>query len=157
MTVSPCNHSRNRTTTGHLISQASVLSGVAGAGSRLRQIPPRRTLLGAPRPTTPGSMLLLTLPSALPPHAIWPVSWRYCSLPRSMGRHRTLGDLYAISWRQGAYPQRSLCIWCLESSSCICMSSLLRDCPCLLHVKNHGLVDLVCTSMQDGEEWAWDI
>ncbi|XP_008577952.1 PREDICTED: SH3 and PX domain-containing protein 2B isoform X3 [Galeopterus variegatus] len=28
------------------------------------------------------------------------VSWRYWSLPRPMGRHRTLGDLYAISWRQ---------------------------------------------------------
>ncbi|XP_026636128.1 SH3 and PX domain-containing protein 2B isoform X2 [Microtus ochrogaster] len=28
------------------------------------------------------------------------VSWRYCSLPRSVGRRRTLGDLYAISWRQ---------------------------------------------------------
>ncbi|XP_072612689.1 SH3 and PX domain-containing protein 2B isoform X2 [Vulpes vulpes] len=28
------------------------------------------------------------------------VSWRYWSLPRPVGRRRTLGDLYAISWRQ---------------------------------------------------------
>nr|XP_023422211.1 SH3 and PX domain-containing protein 2B isoform X1 [Cavia porcellus] len=28
------------------------------------------------------------------------VSWRYWSLPRPTGRRRTLGDLYAISWRQ---------------------------------------------------------
>ncbi|XP_049564050.1 SH3 and PX domain-containing protein 2B isoform X2 [Orcinus orca] len=28
------------------------------------------------------------------------VSWRYWSLPQPMGRRRTLGDLYAISWRQ---------------------------------------------------------
>lgn len=103
-------------------------------------------------------MLVLTLPSTLPPHATWPVSWRYCSLPRSVGRRRTLGDLYAISWRQGAYPRRFLCIRCLTPSPCICMSSLLWDCPCLLHVKKkkkkNGLVNRVCTSMQDGEERA---
>ncbi|XP_046523535.1 SH3 and PX domain-containing protein 2B isoform X1 [Equus quagga] len=28
------------------------------------------------------------------------VSWRYWSLPRPVGRRRTLGDLYAVSWRQ---------------------------------------------------------
>ena len=43
--------------------------------------------------------------SASPPHAACPVSWRYWSLPRPVGRRRTLGDLYAISWRQGALPR----------------------------------------------------
>lgn len=56
------------------------------------------------------------------PHAAHPVSWRYWSLPRPVGRRRTLGDLYAISWRQGAYLGVFFPVWCLEPGPCTCMS-----------------------------------
>lgn len=82
--------------------------------------------------------------SASPPHAACPVSWRYWSLPRPVGRRRTLGDLYAISWRQGAYPVVFFHVRCLELGPCICMRLPVRglpvpvacekQCPCLCPV-----------------------
>jgi hypothetical protein len=53
-------------------------------------------------PLTPALGWLCSHLCLLPPHAARPDSWRYWSLPRPVGRRRTLGDLYAISWRQGA-------------------------------------------------------
>ena len=79
-----------------------------------------------------------------PPHAAHPVSWKYWSLPRPMGRRRTLGDLYAISWRQGAYLGVFLPARYSEPGPCICM---LWDCPCLLHVRNGDLVCTMCVGM----------
>lgn len=76
-----------------------------------------------------------------PPHAARPVSWRYWSLPRPAGRRRTLGDLYAISWRPGVclgvcFPVRG---WGLGPCICTHLPAL-----CLLHVRHSGLVCAVC-------------
>lgn len=81
-----------------------------------------------------------------PPHAARPVSWRYWSLPQPAGRRRTLGDLYAISWRQGAYLGVFLPIRCSEPDPASACIPLLQDCLCLLHVKNGDLVCTMCVS-----------
>lgn len=102
-------------------------------------------MLGAPFAWRHWTCFLLTsafCPS--PPHAACPVSWRYWSLPRPVGRRRTLGDLYAISWRQGVYLGVFFpCgVWSrVLASAC---ASLLWDSLCLLHVRNSDLVCAVC-------------
>lgn len=47
---------------------------------------------------------------------LFPVPWRYWSLPRHLGRRRTLGDLYTSRWGQGG-PHRDF-----------------LGCPCVVHV-----------------------
>lgn len=69
--------------------------------------------------------------------------WGTC-MPSAGVKVPTLGDFPAF----GAWSQ------VLAST---CMSSLLWDCLCLLHVKKTWTCHLVCASMQDGEEWAWGI
>lgn len=86
-----------------------------GFGTDSERIAPRGAhVLGAPFAWRHRKCFLLTsafCPS--PPHAACPVSWRYWSLPRPVGRRRTLGDLYAISWRQGVYLGVSFPVGCL--------------------------------------------
>lgn len=71
------------------------------------------------------------LPSALAFTCCPLVSWRYWSLPRPVGRRRTLGDLYAISWRPGADLGEFVRVLCLVPAPCLCMP--LYFLPCLLH------------------------
>lgn len=73
-----------------------------------------------------------------------------------MGRRRTLGDLYAISWRQGVYLGVFFPVRCLEQVPTSACASLLWDCLCLLHVKNSALGCAMCVlACRFGEEGAW--
>ena len=107
--------------------------------------PKWQCVLGAAFASKPWKCFLLTssfCPS--PPHAARPVSWRYWSLPQPAGRRRTLGDLYAVSWRQGAYLGVSLPIRCSELDPVSACAPLPQDRLCPLHVRNGGLVCTMC-------------
>lgn len=64
-----------------------------------------------------------------------------------MGRRRTLGDLYAISWRQGVYLQVFFPVQCLEQVPASACVPPLWDCLCLLHVRSSDLVCSMCGGM----------
>ena len=131
-----------------LILRNLVLLRQLGLGRDTELIAPKwEHVLGAAFASRPWKCFLLTssfCPS--PPHAARPVSWRYWSLPQPAGRRQTLGDLYAISWRQGAYLGVFLPIRCSEPDPASACIPLLQDCLCLLHVKNGDLVCTMCVS-----------
>lgn len=103
------------------------------------------------------SCLLTSAFCPSPPHAARPVSWRYWSLPRPVCRRRTLGDLYAISWRQGCLRR------CFLPRSGLGAGSLRLHAPpalgglCLLHVRKGSCLCRVCVGMQVWEEGAWGL
>lgn len=130
-----------------LILRNLVLLRHLGLGVDSEIIAPKwERVLGASFASRHWKCFLLTsafCPS--PPHAACPVSWRYWSLPRPVGRRRTLGDLYApVSWRQGACLGVFLHVGCSEPVPASACASLLWDCPCLLHVGNSDLTCTVC-------------
>lgn len=67
----------------------------------------------------------------------FPVPWRYWSLPRHVGRRRTLGDLYTSGWGQGGLHGD------LFSCSCFVLGTL-SACLFALHVTNLACVAPQC-------------
>jgi len=76
---------------------------------------------------------VLSYPPASP-DMLSPVPWRYWSLPRHVGRRRTLGDLYTSGWGQGGL--------CRDVFGCLCfvLGALLCACLIALHVMNFACV-----------------
>uniref|UniRef100_A0A4X1UCG6 SH3 and PX domains 2B n=1 Tax=Sus scrofa TaxID=9823 RepID=A0A4X1UCG6_PIG len=85
------------------------------------------------------------------------VSWRYWSLPRPMGRRRTLGDLYAISWRQGAYLGVFVPIGYSEPGPCICMCLAALGPPVPVACEKWSCLYPVCVGMWVWEEGTWGV
>lgn len=69
------------------------------------------------------------------PNMLFPVPWRYWSLPRHVGRRRTLGDLYTSGWGQGGLC-RDVFSWpgfVPAALLCACLFALHgRDSACVL-------------------------
>lgn len=69
---------------------------------------------------------------------LFPVPWRYWSLPRHVGRRRTLGDLYTSGWGQGGLHRD------LFGCPCFVLGALLSACLFALHVMNPACVSPQC-------------
>lgn len=144
---------------GRLILRTWVLLRHLGLGIDSEIIAPTwEHVLGVPLAWRHCKCFLLTsafCPS--PPHAARPVSWRYWSLPRPMGRRRTLGDLYAISWRQGAYLGVFVPIGYSEPGPCICMCLAALGPPVPVACEKWSCLYPVCVGMWVWEEGTWGV
>lgn len=69
---------------------------------------------------------------------LFPVPWRYWSLPRHVGRRRTLGDLYTSGWGQGGLHRD------LFGCPCFVLKALLSACLFALHVMDPACVSPQC-------------
>lgn len=109
----------------------------------------------------------LSCPSPASP-TLFPVPWRYWSLPRHLGRRRTLGDLYTSGWAQGGAHRDFLC-W----QPCVHVGLLCMCHPCssllipllsqllllMFGLRNHSScfspAEFCLNSWANHEPWGW--